>query len=633
MLKYFVLSILIIIIGVSYALKLKNDLKSFSAALTLTVSFAISALVFPCYLLDGTDLLISTLGALRYGIIAVGMNVSTAIMEYLPEEEPLATMYKCLLYALYIAGPVCASMFIISFSRSVLDSLRMFGHKNVHVFSQINDRSLAIAESIYENDRKQTLIFCNSEDAEEQLKTKAYSLHALVLEGNEHLHISSRRNYEFYEIDDDHQDCLIAVTSLCDYLLKQKHYSRERVVVRYFVSRDSLELIRNLDAHYGKDVYLRYIDEDNMSAISLLRECKDILAPALHNEIHIYGSNDLALSILRNLLCLLVQPGTGYAIHVFAADVKKLAKKLKNESPEILNCDFDRYFARERIQGSNCNVRFHEFDNYAPEFETEIKQLRLPDVVFVCKDDDEDSYRTSMQLKRLFSSFSPDLTSPLIYCSLKDSDLNKIIDEDNSIRYFGNYAKRYDYQSFIMPELEKAAKRTHLAYLSDKDHDVFQLSDEEKEQLLEDTGYYSYVNQNSSYCAALAMEYRLAYILSKKDRNIADEDFVREWILDDVNMMRLAEAEHERWNTYQRLQGWRCADTEQMNKIALKSQGKNVKDNDLLLHPAIVPYDILDEVEHKADDIYSRLGSDRKSDYIEADKKLLRQILKILDKE
>ena len=184
-----------------------------------------------------------------------------------------------------------------------------------------------------------------------------------------------------------------------------------------------------------------------------------------------------------------------------------------------------------------------------------------------------------------------------------------------------------------MPELEKAAKRTHLAYLSDKDHDVFQLSDEEKEQLLEDTGYYSYVNQNSSYCAALAMEYRLAYILSKKDRNIADEDFVREWILDDVNMMRLAEAEHERWNTYQRLQGWRCADTEQMNKIALKSQGKNVKDNDLLLHPAIVPYDILDEVEHKADDIYSRLGSDRKSDYIEADKKLLRQILKILDKE
>ncbi len=630
MLIYLILALCILLTGVGLSFRAKDDMKAFSACLTLSVSLAISMLVFPSYIESGNDLLIALLGSLNYGVRAIGMNVSGGMLDDLALEGTVGYFYRIFLYVLYILGPAFASIFIVSLFRNVNDNLRMMGNTNIHVFSRINDRSLAIAESLSE-DKNKTLIFCNGSSADDQLKTKARAIHAIVREGNERLHIFKNRKYEFYELSDDHEQCMIDTSALCDHLTngKQKHYSKENVIIRFFVSRDSLELIRNLDRQYGDKVYLRYVDEENAMAVDLFRTYKEKLTDVMDNNIFIFGGNELAMDILRNALCMMIWPGSTYQIHVFDRDVRSFAEKLKSEAPEILNEPFESYFDGPISENANYNINFHSFDNNDAYFAEEVMDLLPPNIIFVCKDDDEDNYNTSLQLKRLYGSLSKDLIIPFILCDLKDKNLNKMI-EDENIVFFGDRSTRYDYKRIIAPEIEDEAKRIHLAYYSDAEHDCLSLPKEEQDKLCADTHFYSYVNQNSSYGAALSAEYKLEYVLKSRPEDISEKDYAYKFLSDERNVDSLSVSEHQRWNTYQRLQGWRKADLEQAATICRQTDGRKVKEDDLLLHPAIVEYDELLLVERAIDKIYADNNSPKKCDYIEADKKIVRNIWRIV---
>ena len=105
---------------------------------------------------------------------------------------------------------------------------------------------------------------------------------------------------------------------------------------------------------------------------------------------------------------------------------------------------------------------------------------------------------------------------------------------------------------------------------------------------------------------------------------------VSKFLSDERNVDSLSVSEHQRWNTYQRLQGWRKADLEQAATICRQTDGRKVKEDDLLLHPAIVEYDELLLVESAIDKIYADNNSPKKCDYIEADKKIVRNIWRIV---
>jgi hypothetical protein len=62
-------------------------------------------------------------------------------------------------------------------------------------------------------------------------------------------------------------------------------------------------------------------------------------------------------------------------------------------------------------------------------------------------------------------------------------------------------------------------------------------------------------------------------------------------------------------------------------------KGGSIKDNNLLLHPALVEYYQLQEREQRVDALYEKYSIDRKSRYIQLDKDILRKILVILEYE
>ena len=627
---YIILAFIALIFGVYRALKVRNDYQSFSAILAVTSSVCIGILTFPYFLLDGDDMFITILHTFKYGISAVGLSVYGDIISALNLSGPIRIIYTIFLYALYLIAPISASIFFVSFSRSVVRFFKMLGYKRIHVFSQLDDRSLSIYESIKESDENQIAIFCNCENAYDELEKKARGLHSFLIEKDITTFVlNKRKKYEFYILDEDGQDCLNRTAKLCKHLLESKNYVKENVIVRFLVSEDNLELIRNLDERYGKDVYLRHIDENNTLAVDILMKHKEFLTSRNRRAIFLFGSSNLVKDIFSNLLCLLNQPHSSFDIHVFDDDVRRMAERIKADSPEILNLEFERYFSQTLEPNANYSVHFHEIDENDPEFPGYVEEIVRPDMIFVCEEDDERNFIISENLKRLYAYKDPQLKYPLIVCLMRSPQLYSLI-EDKSIEFFGSYDDIYDYDQLINPQIERTAKRAHLSYLGD---DALYKDEKEQERLLDETGFYQYSNQHSSFNVALGLNYHLAYILNQNNENEKGSDFVKRWLGDRFNMSMVAESEHQRWNTYQRLQGYRRVSDEQLETMFENYKGGSIKDTNLLLHPALVENDELKEREERVDALYQKYGINRKSRYVQLDKDILRKILVILEYE
>ena len=630
MLTYIIIAIIVQLFGVYRALKVKNDYQAFSAILTVTSSICIGILTFPYFLLDGDDMFITILHTFKYGISSVGLSVYGDIVSALNLQGLEKIVYTLYLYSLYLIGPISASIFIVSFSRSIVRFFKMFWYKKIHVFSTLDERSLAIYESISQTDEKQVAVFCGCDNSYDELEKKARGLHGFLVEKDiTSYKISKRKKYEFYVLDEDEQDCLNKTSKLCKHLLESKNFVKENIIIRFLVGEGNLELIRNLDERYGKDIYLRHIDENNTLAVDILMKYRDFLTSKNRRAIFLFGSGNLVKAIFHNLLCLLNQPDSSYDIHVFDDDVRQMAESIKANSPEILNLEFERYFSQRLEPAANYSVHFHEIDENDPEFPGYVEEIVKPDLIFVCEDDDHKNFITSENLKRLYAFRDKELKYPKIICLMRSPQLYNLI-EDDSIEFFGSYEDIYNYDKLINPQIERAAKRAHLSYLGD---DSLYKDPKEQERLLDETGFYQYANQHSSFNVALGLNYHLAYILNQNKENEKGSDFIKRWLSDRFNMAALARSEHERWNAYERFQGYRTVSDEQLEKMFENYKGGTIKDNNLLLHPALVEYDDLQKREEKVDALYEKYGIDRKSRYIQLDKDILRRILVILEYE
>ena len=625
-----ILAVIAQIYGFYRAFKVRNDYQTFSAILTVTSSVCIGILTFPYFLLDGDDMFITILHTFKYGISSVGLSVYGDIISTLGLTGPIKIIYMIYLYSLYLIGPISASIFIVSFSRSIVRFFKMLGYKKVHVFSQLDDRSISICESISESDEKQVAIFCGCDNSYDELEKKARGLHSFLIEKDiTSFKISRNKKYEFYVLSDDEQDCISKTSKLCKHLIESKHYKKENVIVRFLVGEDNLELIRNMDERYGKDVYLRHIDENNTLAVDILMKHREFLTSKNRRAIFLFGSDSLVKAIFNNLICLLNQPNSSYDIHVFDDDVRQMAESIKANSPEILNLEFERYFSQRLEPDANYSVHFHEIDENNPEFPGYVEEIVRPDMIFVCEEDDYRNFVISENLKRLYAYKDSHLKYPKIICLMRSPQLYNLI-EDKSIEYFGSYDDIYDYDQLINPQIERAAKRAHLSYLGD---DALYKDEKQQEQLLDETGFYQYSNQHSSFNVALGLNYHLAYILNQNKENEKGSDFVKRWLGDRFNMAVLAESEHERWNAYERIQGYRRVSDEQLETMFANYKGGSIKDNNLLLHPALVEYEQLQEREDRVDALYEKYGIERKSRYVQLDKDILRKILVILEYE
>lgn len=608
--RYIEAALLVILIGLWYSLKRKGDLRSKTLALSAVLSFAISILVFPYY--DSkNDLPIAIIQAFRAGLSGISMGVNGDIPYSLEMSRNEFLVYRFFLYLLYIIGPMVTSLFLFSFSSTVRTLLSFFGKKTFHVFSALNDKTLKIASSILDDRKDNVVIFCSTKDVSDSLVNKAKSMRTLTANFPiERIHLYRNKEYEFYLLEKDDHETIVKSAAFCEALTKNKKYQSENVIVRVFASDSQRELILNLDRQFADKVYLRHIDIDQSLAIDAMTKCIDDLAIKKDLSVAVVADSDIAIPFVKNLICLMIKPDGRNRISMISPNADKLYARLKKEAPEADEYEID---VCSLAYGSECKA----FDGTSN-----------PDLVFVLYEDDELSYETAMRLKRDLSARSEDLSCPKIMCRIEDSDLHKII-KDKDISLFADLKEILTYSKLVNPTLEKAASRVHLTYLSMYDD----LEGQDLEKALEESGFYQYQNQEPSFAEALALCFKKKYILSfKDDDSLSDDEFIEKWLSDQDNLQKMGDAEHDRWNAYQRLHGWCHADERQIKAIIEKYKGKRANDPELKLHPAIVSNEELFDREYLINSLLKDYGSDYRVHYCDADKAIIEKLTYILNK-
>ena len=666
MIVYMVISLVILAVGIYLAREKRNDFKMLSLIMTLAIGLAVGVLVIPFFQLSNPNFFFTLLASFRYGSQTIGMNVNSSIADTLDLSEPLSSFYKCFLYGLYIAGPGFASMFLLSFSSTLIEMFRFGFCKKVFVFSELNERSIAIAESLYEyknNDRNEEKeyidyhrslrVFCSSDSAPEALKTRARACHALLLKRDESkIALSSRRDYEFFEIDTDPDKTLNGTTDLVS-MLKDHAKEPSRIMVRVFVKQSQIEVVRDLDnriAELCPSLRVRFVDDTQSEAVSLLntlRERLPIGEKNYHFNLMIIGCGIGGSAILRTAAWLFTLPESSYTIHVFDKEAKAAASAIKKQDPEFLNAPLDRYMNPDPA-GKNYDIVFHEAAAESEAFVREVEALPDMDLVFVTLGDDSLNHTVVRLLQRIFASRSDSLRIPLIAARIREDNFRKLVhkdgNEDKKIRvaengavkkaedrkydiddftvYYGSFKENYSYKNLIQPDLEKAAFRVHMAYFGNPT--------KEEDKKYAASKFYRHENLNSSFAQALATAARKQYILHSKPENKDEESWIKETLANEAKLKMLGDAEHERWNAYQRVIGWQRATLEQAEEIARRTHGAQVKDDRLLLHPAIVPVEELPFVEEQVDDIYRRNNRAKRSRYVQVDRDIVKELPNII---
>ncbi len=615
-------AVVILVIGFTLARRNSDDLSAMSLISTLSIGFAICVLTFPYFAANTGNLLFAVLETMHYGPSAVAMNVEESIIPFLGLQGPIGMIYMILLYSLYIIGPISASIFIIGFSRSLMEVFRFGRYHDVHVFSELNERSVIIADSLYKQNPKQLRVFCASDSAPDHLKIKARKSHSVLLNKEDNgIHISPRSRYTFYELYDDPIRSLNQTAELIQKLTKDST-DRSNILIRTFISHNELELVRDIDLVLKKNkcpVQVRYIDEANALVTEL---CHSLISglplgePGHHFHILLLGCGTLGSELLRTLTWLFILPDTKCTIHAADRNARSIATSLKTECPELLNASIDSYF-KDAPEEKNYDIIFHSLDAEKDLSQDILSGFPRPDLIISAMHEDDLNHRTAKILYRYYAADDSRLRVPLIAARVRSSELSELMPASDGIHYFGNMAYQYDYSHLIHPDLETGAKACHLAYCASQEW----TSDIEQ-------SFYRYVNENSSFAQALASSARRQYILYSKPENMSEAEWIQT-VLDDKDLMRrLAEAEHDRWNAYQRANGWQKASIEQAEVFAAASRGKAVKSDQLLLHPAIVPYSELAETERKMDEIRHRFDPELSSvNYIASDYMIIRAML------
>lgn len=199
-------------ISVFFAYKNRHSTSKWMACVTLGILFATFFMVLPTeWVKEGKTVedpeLYSALSALLYSFKATTGRQDLAQLESIALNGALKTAYIYVNYLFFAVAPVLASGLVISFIGDTSERIRYFfsRQRRCCVFSEINERSLALAKRIRTLSGKTTLVFCNTKDTDKKLLTKAKKMGGITLyRACETLKLHSRRTrYEIYLISEN----------------------------------------------------------------------------------------------------------------------------------------------------------------------------------------------------------------------------------------------------------------------------------------------------------------------------------------------------------------------------------------------------------------------------------------------
>ena len=543
------------------------------------------------------------ISALHQAIQMFTLDADREILMKLSVDEGLVSRlaYGILTVEL-IAAPMLTFVLVVSFFEDLWGYFRyrFFFRRDAYAFSELNERSVAMAQSVRKSDPGALILFSDvfkKEDEEiYELTEKAKELNAVLLKKDVRFLKFGRQTgghrLFFIAIGYDETENLVQALRLIDV-----YRNRERTWLYVFSSRIECELLLNTK-DTGKLIVRRvdviqslvynHLFNDGYSIFRAAKETAGGASPDQPVTTHclVLGMGLHGTEMVKALSWFGQMPRYRMTIDAYDVDVHA-EERFTARCPELMS---EEYNGKQDENDACYRIRIHSgTDVTLQSFTDSIRSMNDVCYVFIALGSDTLNIRTAVALRTLFAGIRGEnseapIIETIVYQNDESTALNTALTatEDGreirgitnyrgtpyNIRFIGSMDEMYSKDAILnsAPEAEAVEYHVHWAKVSDR---------EEKANELYRYGYY----YRSSYSVVVHMN-TLIRIL--KEHGVTADMLDRDEIRHSLNRL-----EHRRWNAYMRSEGYRHAETN--NRLGN-------------MHKDLVPFDELDPEEKDKDD-------------------------------
>ena len=493
--------------------------------------------------------------------------------------------YTVLFSVLFVAAPALTFSFLLTFFKQLAAYKRYVTNycTDTYVFSELNDKSLALAESLYDQkDEKKLLIFADvfddGDEKDYELLQHAKRLDAICFKADISDRFFQRRSKKsdlyYFIVGEDSAENTRQALAITEAL-------RDREKTNLYVVSSQLETELLLSKVYTYDekkgerpakIQVRRVNEiQSLITRTLYETGYEMLfkSAAVQEDgsrrinAVVLGMGEHGMEMTKTLAWYCQMDGYTVDIHAFDMDAKA-EERLRSQCPELLE---EKYNTNTPV-GDEARYKitvYPQTDVNTRSFDDQLQSLSPVTYVFVALGDDERNIATAVKVRSLLAQkgCSPKIQA-VVYSSAKKEALSGVKNFKNQaydIEFIGDLKTSYSAKVILHSDLEDAAKKRHMKWGN------------------EETFWQFSYNYCSSVASAIHRKAKEecgipGITLEPKKRN-------------ETELWNIRRLEHRRWNAYMRSIGYRYG----------------AERNDLAkMHPSLVPFDDLSLEEQKKDD-------------------------------
>lgn len=492
--------------------------------------------------------------------------------------------YTVMLSILFVLAPLLTFGFVLSFFKNIYAYKSYITHFNsdAYIFSELNDKSLALAKSLSNNKKRMivfTSVFDESSERYGDLIEKSKEIGAICFK-NDIITIdfsahSSRKTLSFFAIGENQA---VNISNSLKIIEKLKYRANTNLYV--FSTQVESEILLANAFECGKDgqpilLKVRRVNEVQSLINRNLYEngFEKIFFGAYQDEngmkkinAVVVGMGQHGIEMTKALTWFCQMDGYDIEINSFDKD-ENAEQKFISICPELM-----AFSGKTDIPGeSKYSVFVHPgLDVDTATFDNAIKKLQRPTYVLVALGDDEKNIATAVKLRAMFErmKYSPVIQAVVYNTEMKDAlaDVKNFKGMPYNIDFIGDTDTSYSEKVILASDLEEKALERHTKWGEEIDF-----------------WRYDY-NYKSSVASAIHRKMKILCGVPGIDKAPKDRTEEELW--------NLRILEHRRWNAYMRSEGYVYGGT-------VDKSGRN----DLAkTHNCLVPFDELPLAEQEKDD-------------------------------
>lgn len=612
----FVISLTFLILSIGIAVIKGKSASVWIRILSVGVIFASIALLFPLPILQERSVAISILGALQASSLNAPYDDFLSLVKNQKDifnDITFYYIYKGLLSALFLISPILFGGMVFTFFDGFA---RFFKHpvhsvfRDVYYFSELNECSISLAESVKEKAKPSLIVFYNVLK-ENQLRDKARDKgYILYKKSGYGMKFYGRRMLYFFEVSNDMACNVSSTQQLIQRFSKVK--SKKRIKIYLFTRYPEAEII--MDATDKQGLSVTIINEPVTMVYNLLfnKPLYEALMKTGDNKLSILaiGAGAFGFEFVKAAAWCGQMESVPLEINVIDKEAGLIESKLKMECPELLDNEYGIRF----ITADTCTLSFEEALG---------KYCRDANYIVISLGSDELNINTALFIRGYYLRSSVDFNrKPLICVNVSNRLKHNIIPEltainrerlkeknwnfssDKAQNYelhpFGAFNSVYSYDAIVGSLVERLAVNVNAVYERIMDESADELKIRRSFNACE-------ANKRSSRANAVHILYKLyslGFEIEECDSgNKESEEALKELkslLSDTAVLQRLAEMEHYRWNAFQRGEGFRAATVNEAETYKVNTNGSHI--NRLAkLHACICSWEDLTTVAERFD--------------------------------